>query len=269
VWDGDKLLHEWSELEVGPDAGSVDELTTWLFEEDSFVPAAKLTKQGAYSVVTDHLGTPLELYDQRGTKTWQAQLDSYGAVREGKGKPQDCPFRYQGQYEDVETGLYYNRFRYYDPEAGQYISQDPIGLDGGMLLYGYVSNTASWVDILGLSCSKIVEELPELHGKSVAHIERILKKNGFTNQNPANPKNNRWSHVDGSEVSIHKYGNTNTTPYKSGNNAHVHKSIGRHGHPNSTELNDAGLPSSNPNETHIGIKNPADYPLISGRPHGS
>jgi RHS repeat-associated protein len=48
-------------------------------------------------------------------------LNSYGAVRHGQGKPQDCPFRYQGQYEDVETGLYYNRLRYFDPETGNYI----------------------------------------------------------------------------------------------------------------------------------------------------
>lgn len=60
----------------------------------------------------------MELYDGQGVKTWQAQLDSSGAVREGKGNAQDCPFRYQGQYEDVETGLCYNRFRYYDPETG-------------------------------------------------------------------------------------------------------------------------------------------------------
>lgn len=92
----------------------------------------------------------MELYDQQGTKTWQAQLDSYGQVRAGKGKPQDCPFRYQGQYEDVETGLYYNRFRYYDPEAGQYVSQDPIGLKGGIKLYSYVSNPGAWVDVFGL-----------------------------------------------------------------------------------------------------------------------
>ncbi|RZK32259.1 MAG: RHS repeat-associated core domain-containing protein, partial [Hymenobacter sp.] len=87
----------------------------------------------------------------QGRKTWQAQLDSYGAVREGRGKAQDCPFRYQGQYEDVETGLYYNRFRYYDPEAGSYLSQDPIGLSGGMALYAYVQNPTAWVDVLGLN----------------------------------------------------------------------------------------------------------------------
>ena len=62
----------------------------------------------------------------------------------------DCPFRYQGQYEDSETGLYYNRFRYYSPEEGMYISQDPIGLLGGNNLYGYVSDTNYWVDTFGL-----------------------------------------------------------------------------------------------------------------------
>ncbi|PJJ59362.1 RHS repeat-associated core domain-containing protein [Hymenobacter chitinivorans] len=149
VWDGNQPLHEWQELEVGPGAGSVQDLTTWLFEDASFAPMAKLTAQAAYSVLVDHLGTPLELYDQQGTKTWQAQLDSYGQVREGKGKPQDCPFRYQGQYEDVETGLYYNRFRYYDPEAGRYISQDPIGVLGGMNLYSYVADPTTWIDPFG------------------------------------------------------------------------------------------------------------------------
>ena len=62
----------------------------------------------------------------------------------------DSPFRYQVQYEDSETGLYYNRFRYYSPDEGMYTSQDPIGLQGGMQLYGYVSDTNYWVDTFGL-----------------------------------------------------------------------------------------------------------------------
>ena len=65
----------------------------------------------------------------------------------------ECPFRYQGQYEDAETGLYYNRFRYYDPEMGNYLSQDPIGLAGGNpTLYGYVEDPNTWIDVFGLEC---------------------------------------------------------------------------------------------------------------------
>jgi RHS repeat-associated protein len=161
----------------------VEDLATWLFEANSFAPAAKLTAQGAYSVVCDHLGTPLELYDQRGTKTWLAQLDSYGAVREGKGRPQDCPFRYQGQYEDVETGLYYNRFRYYDPEAGQYISQDPLGLAGGSSLYNYVTNPTSWIDPYGLAGENPFD-----------FLDFALQQRGFQVGDPIPPFNNQLKH---------------------------------------------------------------------------
>ncbi len=61
------------------------------------------------------------------------------------------PFLYQGQYYDQETGLAYNRFRYYNPETGGYISQDPIGLLGGMPnMYSYVSDSNILVDQFGL-----------------------------------------------------------------------------------------------------------------------
>jgi uncharacterized protein RhaS with RHS repeats len=79
VWDGDKPLHEWTSLEVS--AENVDELVTWLFEADNFTPAAKLTQQQNYSVVADHLGTPLALYNAQGQATWDMSLDSYGQVR--------------------------------------------------------------------------------------------------------------------------------------------------------------------------------------------
>ena len=61
------------------------------------------------------------------------------------------PFLYQGQYYDFETNLAYNRFRYYSPETGAYISQDPIGLMGGGNLYSYVHDVNTWLDILGLA----------------------------------------------------------------------------------------------------------------------
>ncbi|WP_022822335.1 DUF6531 domain-containing protein [Hymenobacter norwichensis] len=149
VWDGDQPLHEWTSPEA--DSGTPDEVVTWLFEEDSAAPVAKLQGRHCYGIVTDHLGTPLELYTADGRPAWQAELDSYGRVRQTMMEEQtECPFRYQGQYEDVETGLYYNRFRYYDPNAGSYISQDPIGLTGGDRLYAYVHDPLSWIDLLGL-----------------------------------------------------------------------------------------------------------------------
>ncbi|SUP85804.1 RHS protein [Yersinia pseudotuberculosis] len=57
----------------------------------------------------------------------------------------------QGQYYDTESGLHYNSYRYYDPACGVFISQDPIGLKGGLNPYQFAVNTLGWVDPLGLS----------------------------------------------------------------------------------------------------------------------
>jgi RHS repeat-associated protein len=95
-------------------------------------------------VACDHLGTPLGLCD---AKTWQAQLDSCGALREGKSRAQDCPFRYQSQYEDVETGLHYHRFRYYDPEVESYISQNPIHPEGALLFVPMLRTLMCMVEV--------------------------------------------------------------------------------------------------------------------------
>jgi RHS repeat-associated protein len=103
-----------------------------------------------YGIVPDHLGTPLAMYDVSEHEAWTAELGVYGQIRTLEGLREACPFRWPGQYEDTETGLYYNRFRYYDVEAGEYISQDPIGLLAGLRAYGYVASPLVWVDPLGL-----------------------------------------------------------------------------------------------------------------------
>ena len=143
VWDGNVPLHEWTEE---------SDVTTWLFEEGAFVPAAKIVGDKSYSIITDYLGTPTEMFNSDGEKTWSAELDIYGSVRNFAGRSlSDCPFRYQGQYEDEETGLYYNRFRYYSPDEGRYISQDPIRLDGvNPTLYGFVWDINFEIDPFGL-----------------------------------------------------------------------------------------------------------------------
>ena len=62
------------------------------------------------------------------------------------------PFRLQNQYADRETGLHYNFFRYYEPDAGRFVNQDPIGLEGGKNFYSYSSNTTKWIDIHRIMC---------------------------------------------------------------------------------------------------------------------
>lgn len=192
LWSGDTLLHEWkvgekekrklkertgekadyllkmeekadqrARAEAIKGTKSPDSLITWIFQDD-FIPRAKLTKDSAYSIISDYLGTPVEAYDEEGKKVWERELDIYGRVmnrlkdKYGRsidlvGEDDFIPFRYQGQYEDRETGLYYNRFRYYSPSDGCYTQPDPIGLAGGNpTLYGYVGDTNWWMDPFGL-----------------------------------------------------------------------------------------------------------------------
>ena len=77
-------------------------------------------------VILVDTGIPVEAYDEEGKKVWERNLDIYGRVKteEALGEKNLIPFRFQGQYEDEETGLYYNRFRYYSPEEGCYTQQD-------------------------------------------------------------------------------------------------------------------------------------------------
>ena len=128
-----------------------DNLITSVFDENSFVPAAKLVGDKSYSILTDHLGTPYEAYDENGQKVWTRELDLYGNAIAGDSS--FIPFLYQGQYYDEEIGLAYNRFRYYSPESGTYISQDPIRLVGNNPnFYGYVGDNNTWIDVWGLDC---------------------------------------------------------------------------------------------------------------------
>ena len=138
--------------EIGNLFKTPENLTTWIFEDGTFVPMAKLQGGKSYSIITDHLGTPTEAYDEEGKKVWSRELGIYGQTRNETGTTNFVPYLYQGQYLDVETELAYNRFRYYSPESGGYISQDPIRLSGGMPnMYSYVSEANSKLDPLGLA----------------------------------------------------------------------------------------------------------------------
>jgi RHS repeat-associated protein len=161
VWDGNVPIHEWgykvtdrqpNEEENTPSKEPIEDITTWVFEAGTFVPTAKIQEGKQYSIVSDYLGTPIQMYDEQGKKTWDCTLDIYGKVATFEGRSlNDCPFRFQGQYEDEETGLYYNRFRYYISEIGGYLNQDLIGLTGNNLIfYNYVKNPNTWIDIFGL-----------------------------------------------------------------------------------------------------------------------
>lgn len=171
IWDGD-LIAEEIPLQ-GDGALDMQKRVVWHFEPGSFRPLARESASEAgearvHYVVTDHLGTPRELLQANGELAWAASYRLWGSLRQEWKKPRPkfkyatnvsfafaatdedeenlCPIRFQGQWQDEETGLYYNRYRHYDPLAGQYVSPDPIGLDGGDRPQNYVGNPNKQVD---------------------------------------------------------------------------------------------------------------------------
>ncbi|WP_313303457.1 RHS repeat-associated core domain-containing protein [Diaphorobacter sp.] len=133
----------------------------------------------------DHLGTPRELSSERGEMLWSATYKAWGntlrveleradvqigglTVDPSMSEEIEQNLRFQGQYFDEETGLHYNRFRYYDPDVGRFVSQDPIGLLGVDNLYLYAPNTTGWTDVLGLVCK--VQGIHEDNASKGVHI---------------------------------------------------------------------------------------------------
>ncbi|WKJ92598.1 RHS repeat-associated core domain-containing protein [Methylomonas montana] len=133
---------------------------TYLFEPGSFRPLALheqdnvQASSATYHYHLDHLGTPRELTDSDGKIVWSARYRAYGNLALADVQEIDNPLRFQGQYFDAETGLHYNLNRYYDPNAGRFIHQDPIGLEGGTNVYRYAPNPVNWIDPLGLTCDE-------------------------------------------------------------------------------------------------------------------
>ncbi|ELG8973370.1 RHS domain-containing protein, partial [Salmonella enterica] len=131
---------------------------TYLYDaEQPYTPVASVTGRGESRQVwyyhTDVTGTPQEVTAADGTLVWAGYIRGFGenaADISNSGAYFHQPLRLPGQYFDDETGLHYNLFRYYAPECGRFVSQDPIGLAGGINLYSYAPNPIKWMDPLGL-----------------------------------------------------------------------------------------------------------------------
>lgn len=174
-WDGNTLVGEHasggrsSEAAVGKqDDPRMGRLYEWTYYPGTFRPFAAahsdLTEKAVsdaagqlacvpwmvYFYQCDTNGAPVRMHDARGSVVWAASYDPRGGVGDSECGWAEQPIRLQGQYHDAESGLHYNRYRYFDPHVGQFISQDPIGLEGGSNLYCFAPNTLEWIDPWGL-----------------------------------------------------------------------------------------------------------------------
>ncbi|RHG01865.1 RHS repeat protein, partial [Escherichia coli] len=114
--------------------------------EPEYTPARKV-----HFYHCDHRGLPLALISEDGNTAWRGEYDEWGnQLNEENPHHVYQPYRLPGQQHDEESGLYYNRHRYYDPLQGRYITQDPMGLKGGWNLYQYPLNPLQQIDPMGL-----------------------------------------------------------------------------------------------------------------------
>ncbi|RKZ77734.1 MAG: hypothetical protein DRR16_29110, partial [Candidatus Parabeggiatoa sp. nov. 3] len=143
IWNGNVIIHILENDKLH---------STWIHQPRTFKPLCTIQNDQVYSVILDHLGTPQELINSKGKVVWLAHYQTWGKVDsiDITQKEVDCPIRFPGQWFDEESGLHYNRFRYYDPQTGRFISSDPIGLIGGLNTYWYAKNPVLWVDVKGL-----------------------------------------------------------------------------------------------------------------------
>ena len=152
VWDGSHLLQE-----VHPDG----KYTYIYTDPDSYEPLAQVrdwtTKDGESRQQThyfhcDQIGIPREMTNSEGNLVWFGDYYGWGKLKSETNVTGTAhqPFRLQNQYCDLETGLHYNFFRYYEPDVGRFVNQDPIRLWGGENFYQFAFNAKVWFDPLGL-----------------------------------------------------------------------------------------------------------------------
>ena len=179
VWDGSHLLQE-----IHPDGRY-----TYIYaDQNSYEPLAQVrdwtTEDGENRHQThyfhcDQIGIPREMTDKDGNLLWFGNYTGWGRLKEETRVTDSAyqPFRLQNQYADRETGLHYNFFRYYEPDAGRFVSQDPIGLWGGENFYQFAENVTGWIDPYGLARQRKARQIQRCLCKE--EMEAIKKEKGL------------------------------------------------------------------------------------------
>jgi len=146
IWDGNQLL---GECQNG-------QYTWYVSLPGEYQPLLLINDSGVYYYHLDQLDTPQFVTNAHAEVVWQNNTDAFGYSEQIELSPEHItqPLRFQGQYFDEESGLHYNRYRYYSPKQQRFINQDPIGLVGGINHYQYAPNPINWVDPLGLLCKE-------------------------------------------------------------------------------------------------------------------
>ncbi|OMI34167.1 RHS/YD repeat-containing protein [Streptomyces sparsogenes DSM 40356] len=156
TWDGNTLVEQTTTAPDLPDPVTL----TW--HHDGVRPVAQTERiteattqreidRRFFAIVTDLVGTPSELVDETGNIAWRTRSTLWGTTTWAATSTTYTPLRFPGQYFDPESGLHYNRHRYYDPTTARYATPDPLGLTPAPNPAAYVPNPHLFIDPLGLS----------------------------------------------------------------------------------------------------------------------
>jgi len=139
--------------DVAQDKTSTNVITEYLNGPGIDNKIRQKTGNTLYYFAQDHLGSTTALTDSKGALVERETYDAYGNTA-GSTKTR---YSYTGRERDALTGLLYYRARFYDPQLGRFISEDPIGLAGGINSFAYVrNNPARFTDPSGLCPQKPV-----------------------------------------------------------------------------------------------------------------
>ncbi|MGY4992315.1 DUF6531 domain-containing protein [Streptomyces sp. 900105245] len=202
----DRIDFSWDDTCLAEQIDTDGRITTWDYEPGTHRPVAQTDRRVSstetsflarlaeesspdmrplfHAVITDAVGTPMELLSPSAELAWQSRTTLWGTKFQSAAASEaavDCRLRFPGQYADGETGLDYNLLRYYDPETGGYLTSDPMGLLPGPNPHAYVGNPGSESDPLGLFTCKVENTLKSWPSRKYqfGSNEFVLDKKGL------------------------------------------------------------------------------------------
>ena len=219
LWDGDQVAYQETEKHGKTESQRHNVFNGWelIAQQDSYFKTDLRNHHKTWTQATNYAvcqpnGQSLALFNPQGKRTWRKAPSSLWGLplleswESKQAEPLNPNLLFAGQYFDQESGLAYNRFRYYDPQTGCYLKSDPIGLAGGETPYAYVHNPMGWIDPFGLAKCKLstadkTKLGPAPSDMKKPHYHHVVREKAPKNWKPENKK-----YVTDAQDILKKYG---------------------------------------------------------------
>lgn len=174
TWRGQTTEYYWDDFRLAAEKRQDGSLRIYIYVDHValvpflFIEYAGLDSESGsgkcFYIFTNQIGVPIRVEDDAGQPCWRAQIDPFGFANVSADSTLEMALRFPGHYYDPETGLHYNRFRYFSPQLGRYLQSDPSGQEGGINLYAYPASPLTGVDIDGLAKTGPAPKKPRAPG---------------------------------------------------------------------------------------------------------